>query len=72
MDYCFPGESRVFVNNNNEKYWTTINELQKGDKVKVTVWIRGREMIHQQLGGNILKKVEKDLMDIGKVEFFTK
>jgi len=48
------------------------NFLEKGDKVKVTVWFRGREMIHQQLGGNILKKVEKDLVDIGKVEFFTK
>ena len=48
------------------------NFLEKGDKVKVTVWFRGREMIHQQLGGNILKKVEKDLEDIGKVEFFTK
>lgn len=46
--------------------------LEKGDKVKVTVWFRGREMIHQQLGGNILKKVEKDLTDVGKVEFFTK
>ena len=34
MDYCFPGESRVFVSNNNEKYWTTINELKKGDMVK--------------------------------------
>ena len=48
------------------------NFLEKGDKVKVTVWFRGREMIHQQLGGDILKKVEKDLTDIGKVEFFTK
>jgi len=48
------------------------NFLEKGDKVKVTVWFRGREMIHQQLGGNILKKVEKDLIDVGKVEFFTK
>jgi len=48
------------------------NFLEKGDKVKVTVWFRGREMIHQQLGGNILKKVEKDLLDVGKVEFFTK
>merc|ERR1712170_301831 len=48
------------------------NFLEKGDKVKVTVWFRGREMIHQQLGGNILKKVENDLLDIGKVEFFTK
>lgn len=48
------------------------NFLTKGDKVKVTVWFRGREMIHQQLGSNILKKVEQDLLDIGKVEFFTK
>lgn len=48
------------------------NFLEKGDKVKITVWFRGREMIHQKLGGDILKKVEKDLLDVGKVEFFPK
>merc|ERR1712157_286193 len=53
-----------------EKQKSTYKKKQK--KIKVTVWFRGREMIHQQLGGNILKKVEKDLTDIGKVEFFTK
>ncbi len=34
MDYCFTGNSRVFINNNNQKYWTTVNELKKGDLVK--------------------------------------
>jgi len=48
------------------------NFLEKGDKVKVTVWFRGREMIHQKLGGDILKNVEKDLLDVGKVEYFPK
>jgi len=56
----------------NVKVRSLRNFLEKGDKVKVTVWFRGREMIHQQLGGDILKKVEKDLSDVGKTEFFTK
>ncbi len=42
--------------------------LQDGDKVKATIWFRGREMTHRELGARILEKLERDLADIGEVE----
>jgi translation initiation factor IF-3 len=42
--------------------------LQEGDKVKATIWFRGREMTHRELGSRILLKLEKDLADVGEVE----
>ena len=42
--------------------------LQDGDKVKATIWFRGREMTHRELGARILDKLEKDLEDISEVE----
>ena len=42
--------------------------LQEGDKVKATIWFRGREMTHRELGARILDKLEKDLADISEVE----
>ena len=42
--------------------------LQEGDKVKATIWFRGREMTHRELGARILEKLEHDLEDIGEVE----
>lgn len=42
--------------------------LQEGDKVKATIWFRGREMTHRELGARILEKLEQDLADIGEVE----
>ena len=42
--------------------------LQEGDKVKATIWFRGREMTHRELGARILEKLEKDLIDVGDVE----
>ena len=42
--------------------------LQEGDKVKATIWFRGREMTHRELGARILEQLEKDLVDIGDVE----
>ena len=42
--------------------------LQEGDKVKATIWFRGREMTHRELGARILEKLEKDLSDFGEVE----
>jgi translation initiation factor IF-3 len=46
--------------------------LEGGDKVKITVWFRGREMTHQELGGKLLERVKVDLDDLGKVEHFPK
>ena len=44
----------------------------EGDKVKVTLRFRGREMAHQELGAKILDRVKEDLIDIAKVEQFPK
>jgi translation initiation factor IF-3 len=42
--------------------------LENGDKVKVTLRFRGREMAHQDLGRNLLERVATDVEEIGKVE----
>jgi translation initiation factor IF-3 len=42
--------------------------LENGDKVKVTLRFRGREMAHQDLGRNLLERVAADVEEIGKVE----
>jgi translation initiation factor IF-3 len=42
--------------------------LAEGDKVKATIWFRGREMTHRELGARILEKLEHDLQDIAEVE----
>ena len=46
--------------------------LEKGDKVKFTVRFKGREMQHVQLGKELLKRVEVDIKEIGKVELAPK
>lgn len=45
-----------------------IRFLEDGDKTKITVRFRGREMAHQELGMELLKRVEKDLEEYGSVE----
>jgi translation initiation factor IF-3 len=42
--------------------------LNDGDRVKVTLRFRGREMAHQELGLKLLKRVEEDLAELGVVE----
>ena len=42
--------------------------LDEGDKVKVTLRFRGREMVHQNLGMNVLARVRDDLGEQAKVE----
>lgn len=42
--------------------------FEEGDKVKVTLRFRGREMAHQELGYNLLKRVKEDNLKIAKVE----
>lgn len=49
-----------------------IRFLTDGDKVKVTLRFRGREMAHQELGRDLLKRVEDDLAEYGAVEQFPK
>jgi translation initiation factor IF-3 len=45
-----------------------IKFLSHGDKTKVTLRFRGREMVHQELGVQLLKRVQQDLEDYGSVE----
>ena len=42
--------------------------LSDGDKAKVTLRFRGREMAHQELGIELLKRIEADLAELGTVE----
>jgi translation initiation factor IF-3 len=46
--------------------------LEQGDKAKVTLRFRGREMAHQELGAEMLKRIEIDLSELGSVEQFPK
>ncbi|MEO1081814.1 MAG: translation initiation factor IF-3 [Pseudomonadota bacterium] len=46
--------------------------LENGDKAKVTLRYRGREMAHQDIGMELLKRVEADLAELGNVEQFPK
>lgn len=46
--------------------------LENGDKVKVTLRFRGREMAHQNLGRELLERVAEDTKEVGKVENFPK
>ena len=49
-----------------------IRFLENGDKAKVTLRYRGREMAHQEIGMELLKRVEADLAELGTVEQFPK
>lgn len=49
-----------------------IKFLSNGDKAKITLRFRGREMVHQELGTKMLKRIEADLEEYGTVEQFPK
>ncbi len=42
--------------------------FEEGDKVKVTLRFRGREMAHQDLGLKVLERIKVDILDVAKVE----
>ena len=44
--------------------------IEEGDKVKMTLRFRGREMAHQELGMNLLKRVQDDTAEIAKIEAY--
>ena len=46
--------------------------LENGDKVKITMRFRGREMAHQELGRELLERVAEDVKNHGKVENISK
>jgi translation initiation factor IF-3 len=45
-----------------------IRFLEEGDKVKITLRFRGREMVHSELGARVLDRVRADLAEVAKVE----
>lgn len=56
----------------NVKLRNLIRFLQDGDKAKITLRFRGREITHQELGLALLKRVEADLVEYAVVEQFPK
>ncbi|WP_432448043.1 translation initiation factor IF-3 [Aliiroseovarius marinus] len=50
------------------KMRNVVKFLENGDKVKVTLRFRGREMAHQNLGRELLERVAEDIKELGKVE----
>ena len=52
------------------KMRSVLKFLGEGDKVKVTLRFRGRELSHQQLGMNLLRRVQEDIADVAKVEAY--
>ena len=54
------------------KMRSMVKFLNEGDKVKVTMRFRGREMAHQNLGLDVLHRVRDDLEQMSKVEQFPK
>ncbi len=54
------------------KLRSLIRFLENGDKAKVTLRYRGREMAHQEIGMDLLRRVELDLSELGNVEQFPK
>ena len=49
-----------------------IRFLEQGNKVKVTVRFRGRELSHREIGIELLKRVSEDLVEYGSIEQFPK
>jgi translation initiation factor IF-3 len=56
----------------NVKLRNLVRFLQEGDKAKITLRFRGREITHQELGLALLKRVEADLQEHAVVEQFPK
>lgn len=56
----------------NIKMRNLINFLDEGDKVKITLRFRGREMAHQEFGIRLLERVKGDLDEIAVVEQYPK
>ena len=42
--------------------------FEEGDKVKITLRFRGREMAHQELGTRLLERVKTEMVDVSKIE----
>ena len=67
-------EIKMRPNIDDHDYDTKMKAIHKfigeGDKVKVTLRFRGRELSHQQLGMNLLKRVQEDTVEDAKIEAY--
>ena len=67
-------EIKMRPNIDDHDYETKMKAIHKfigeGDKVKVTLRFRGRELAHQQLGMNLLRRVQEDTAEIAKIEAY--
>ena len=50
------------------KFRSLVKFLENGDKVKVSIWFRGREVQHRELGMEMLNRIEKDTETFANVE----
>ena len=56
----------------NIKLRNLIRFLEEGDKTKITLRFRGREIAHQQIGMQLMERVKQDLLEHGVIEQFPK
>jgi translation initiation factor IF-3 len=56
----------------NIKLRNLIKFLEEGDKTKITLRFRGREIAHQQIGMQLMERVKQDLLEHGVIEQFPK
>jgi translation initiation factor IF-3 len=67
-------EIKMRPNIDDHDYDTKMRAMNKfigeGDKVKVTLRFRGRELAHQQLGMDLLRRVQEDTIEIAKIESY--
>ena len=50
------------------KFRNLVKFLDNGDKVKISIWFRGREMQHRELGMDMLNRIEEDTKEFAVVE----
>src|SRR5207237_4529542 len=50
------------------KFHAVKSFLEEGDKVKLTIMFRGREMVHQDIGKNMLERMARDIKTISTIE----
>jgi len=60
------------IHDYNFKLKNALKFLVKGDKVKFTIKFKGRELQHSNLGHDLMKKIQDDIKETGRVELFPK
>ena len=60
--------SKIWENDYQTKLRSAVNFLERGDKVKLSMFFRGREVMHLDLGRRVLDRFVEDLSDVAEVE----